>query len=401
MSGWVRRKLVEVTSKIGSGSTPRGGEAAYKTSGTPLIRSMNVHDDFFKRKNLAFIDDQQTRLLDNVAVNSGDVLLNITGASVARCCLVPDSILPARVNQHVSILRARRELIEPAFLAKLLVSPAYKALLLGSGESAGSTRQALTKAQLQEFEILYPEDVQAQQRIVGILDEAFAGIAIAKANAEKNLKNARAIYDSHLQAVFTQRGEGWKDKRLNEVCAITSVLVDPRRDEFLNLTHVGAGNIESKTGVFVDLKTAREEALISGKFRFDESMVLYSKIRPYLMKVARPDFRGLCSADMYPLTPLPGEITRDYLFHLLLSKGFTDYAIKGSARAGMPKVNREHLFEFRVWLPDVKKQKVLARKLDELHEQTQRLESLYQRKLTALDALKQSLLHQAFSGQLT
>ncbi len=126
----------------------------------------------------------------------------------------------------------------------------------------------------------------------------------------------------------------------------------------------------------------------------------YSKIRPYLMKVARPDFNGLCSADMYPLTPLPNEITRNYLFHLLLSKPFTDYAIQGSARAGMPKVNREHLFEFRVWLPSVERQEVLSAKLDALHDETQRLESLYQQKLVALDDLKKSLLHQAFSGQL-
>ena len=103
---------------------------------------------------------------------------------------------------------------------------------------------------------------------------------------------------------------------------------------------------------------------------------------------------------MYPLTPLPNQITRDYLFHLLLSKPFTDYAIQGSARAGMPKVNREHLFEFRVWLPAIKKQKELAEKLDNLHKETQRLESIYQRKLAALEALKKSLLHQAFSGEL-
>ncbi|MBL7650419.1 MAG: restriction endonuclease subunit S, partial [Candidatus Hydrogenedentes bacterium] len=176
------------------------------------------------------------------------------------------------------------------------------------------------------------------------------GIAIAKANAEKNLHNARALFESHLQSVFTQRGNGWVEKKLRDVCAITSVLVDPRKKEFLDLIHVGAGNIESQTGVFIDLKTARKEALISGKFIFDEKMVLYSKIRPYLMKVARPDFRGLCSADMYPLAPIPDQITRDYLFHLLLNKDFTDYAIQGSARAGMPKVNREHLFEFKFWL---------------------------------------------------
>lgn len=239
-----------------------------------------------------------------------------------------------------------------------------------------------------------------QHRIVAILDEAFDGIATAKANTEKSLQNARALFESHLQSVFTQRDEGYIEKKLSDVCVITSSLVDPRKDEFLDLIHVGAGNIESQTGVFVELKTAREEGLISGKFLFDESMVLYSKIRPYLMKVARPDFNGLCSADMYPLAPWSNEITRDYLFHLLLSKPFTDYAIQGSARAGMPKVNREHLFEFRVWLPSLEKQKELSAKLDALHNETQRLESLYQRKLAALDDLKKSLLHQAFSGQI-
>ena len=239
-----------------------------------------------------------------------------------------------------------------------------------------------------------------QQRIVGVLDEAFDGIATAKANAEKNLQNARALFDSHLQTVFTQRGEGWVEKKLSSVCAITSKLIDPRKDEYLDLIHVGAGNIVTQTGTFVDLMTAREEGLISRKFLFDDTMVLYSKIRPYLMKVARPEFDGLCSADMYPLSPIPNEITRDYLFHLLLSKEFTDYAIQGSARAGMPKVNREHLFEFRVWLPSVEKQTQLASKLDALHDETQRLESIYQQKLAALDALKKSLLDQAFSGLL-
>lgn len=239
-----------------------------------------------------------------------------------------------------------------------------------------------------------------QKRIVGILDEAFAGVAVAKANTEKNLQNAHAIFESHLNAVFSQRGEGWVEKKLSRICEITSALVDPRKKEFLDLVHVGAGNIVSKSGFLVDLRTAREECLISGKFFFDESMVLYSKIRPYLMKVARPDFQGLCSADMYPLAPLLNEITRDYLFYMLLSKRFTDYAIQGSARAGMPKINREHLFEFKVWLPSVKKQKELTVELDSLSAETQRLETIYKRKLDALVELKKSLLHQAFEGGL-
>lgn len=130
-------------------------------------------------------------------------------------------------------------------------------------------------------------------------------------------------------------------------------------------------------------------------------MVLYSKIRPYLEKVARPDFRGLCSANVYPLSPKGEYLTRDFLYYMLLSKDFTDYAIAGSARAGMPKVNRDHLFRFCATLPSVKEQRRLVDCLDNVASESQSLEAIYQQKLTALAELKQSLLQKAFCSELT
>ena len=216
-AGWVTRKLSDVTSKIGSGATPLGGEEAYKESGVCLIRSLNVHDWGFKEAKLAHIDDVQASRLSNVVVEVNDVLLNITGASVARCCLAPQDFLPARVNQHVSIIRTAQNRLLPKFLHYLLISKAYKDRLLATGEDGGSTRQAITKAQIQEFRIEFPESLPEQERIVGILDEAFDGIATAKANAEKNLQNARALFESHLNTVFSQRGEGWVEETVSEV----------------------------------------------------------------------------------------------------------------------------------------------------------------------------------------
>ena len=157
----------------------------------------------------------------------------------------------------------------------------------------------------------------------------------------------------------------------------------------------------SLTGELVEIKTAREEGLKSSKFTFDDKMVLYSKIRPYLMKVCKPNFEGLCSADVYPLTPIAEWLDRNFLFYLLISRHFTDYAIAGSARAGMPKVNRDHLFSYSVYLPKVAEQKRISAKLDEIRTQTQRLETIYQQKLDALAELKQSILQKAFSGELT
>src|SRR5205814_2664442 len=112
---------------------------------------LNVHDWGFRTKDLAFIDESQAEQLDNVVVETGDVLLNITGASVARCCVVPDELLPARVNQHVSILRPLKNQLLPKLLHYILISKDYKDRLLHTGEAGGATRQALTKAQLQGF----------------------------------------------------------------------------------------------------------------------------------------------------------------------------------------------------------------------------------------------------------
>ena len=148
MKVWVRSTLGSVTTKIGSGATPLGGEEAYQAEGISLIRSLNVYDDGFRKAKLARISDEQADRLSNVVVEANDVLLNITGASVARCCLAPVGFLPARVNQHVSIIRPVKERIDSTFLHYLLISREYKDRLLNTGEEGGSTRQAITKAQL-------------------------------------------------------------------------------------------------------------------------------------------------------------------------------------------------------------------------------------------------------------
>jgi type I restriction enzyme S subunit len=163
--GWAESSLQKITSKIGSGATPRGGKAAYKEQGMSLIRSMNVHDRRFKEKNLALIDDEQAGKLNNVTLEKDDVLLNITGASVARCCVVPDEYLPARVNQHVSIIRVDTDIISPRFMCFLLTSTYYKNILLEVGGS-GSTREAITKVQLQNFVITYPDTVEKQEEFL-------------------------------------------------------------------------------------------------------------------------------------------------------------------------------------------------------------------------------------------
>lgn len=151
---WKQKLLGEITTKIGSGATPKGGKSAYQENGITLIRSMNVHNGMFEYKELAHISDEQATKLDNVALEEKDVLLNITGASVARSCVVPSKILPARVNQHVCIIRCK-ECIIPEFLNKLLIDDNYQELLW-SIAGAGATREAITKQQVEGLQIIMP-----------------------------------------------------------------------------------------------------------------------------------------------------------------------------------------------------------------------------------------------------
>lgn len=390
-AGWATKTIADVCSVV-NGGTPKTGVSEYWDGAHQWITPAEMG-----KRSTPYIAKTERTITDAGMQNSSARLLPPLSVILSSRAPIGHLVIntePMATNQGCKGLVPSDEL-DHKYLYYYLSSIVQLLNDLGTG----ATFKELSGGKLKEVPIPVPP-LPEQQRIVATLDEAFAGIATARAAAEQNRQNARALFESHLQSVFSQRGEGWVSKVFSEVCEISSALVDPRKDEFLDLLHVGGANIESKTGGLLELKTAREEGLISGKFVFDESMVLYSKIRPYLMKVVRPDFRGLCSADIYPLSAKQGQVDRNYLFHLLLSPNFTDYANAGSARAGMPKVNRDHLFAYRCYFPPVEKQAELAASLDALQEETRRLEVLYQRKLEALDELKQSLLHQAFSGQL-
>ena len=161
-------KLKDITIKVGSGATPFGGKNSYKTTGIALIRSLNVFDLKFSYEELAYINEEQAKKLNNVTIEPNDILLNITGASVARCCIVPPNLLPARVNQHVSIVRINNELANPYFIQYLLVSPYYKQKLLSIAQG-GATREALTKESIENFEIIIPKSKKMQDKIAKIL----------------------------------------------------------------------------------------------------------------------------------------------------------------------------------------------------------------------------------------
>jgi type I restriction enzyme S subunit len=169
--GWKSEKLKNLCIKIGSGSTPAGGSESYSDTGISLIRSTNVFDYNFSYADLAFINDDQAEKLKNVEVQENDILFNITGVSVARCCMVPKNVLPARVNQHVMIIRPDKRLNLSFYILLNLCSTDSKNALLGISQS-GSTREAITKSEIEDFEILIPQS-DLLKRFEDLIQELF------------------------------------------------------------------------------------------------------------------------------------------------------------------------------------------------------------------------------------
>ena len=200
-SNSIEMNLNDLTTKIGSGATPKGGKSSYKLEGISLIRSMNVHDLRFKKKDLAFIDEYQADNLKNVTLEIGDVLLNITGASISRTCIVPTEVLSARVNQHVSIIRAKKDLIRPAFLNLMLYSQRYKNEILGIGEK-GATRQAITKGQLESLNVKFPRSLDEQDILIEKANYLLEKTRVSRILYEKKLNNLIELKMSILEKAF-------------------------------------------------------------------------------------------------------------------------------------------------------------------------------------------------------
>jgi type I restriction enzyme S subunit len=307
------------------------------------------------------------------------------------------------LNDSGLTVSARDSRLLPRFLDYQILSRSEEIFSLGKG----AAQKNLDVPAFRALKLFAPSDLDSQRRIVSILDKAFDSFATANANAEKNLQNARALFESHLQSVFTERGEGWVEKTLDEVCVIGDGNHSsnyPRKEElvevgipFIRATNLVDGRVSGEDMRF--LSPEKHAQLRKGHLKSGDVLITNrGEIGKTAIVDAEYDNSNLNSQIAW-LRCRDG-INNRFLFQVLNSRRIQQHFASAKSGAALQQFTIKQLKALIVPVPPFQQQELIVNALELLSQETQRLESLYQQKLTALDELKKSLLHQAFSGAL-
>jgi len=277
----------------------------------------------------------------------------------------------------------------------------YLSLVLPLAAAIDTTKNCmgaplLNKDKIKSLKVPIPP-VNIQHRIATRLKAQLAEMEKARQAADAQLVSISDLCEQGMERALQNALETADEKiHLGDIVSISAKLVNPTLQEYCKLPHVSAENILSVTGEFIGLQSAADDGMKSNKYLFEAGDVLYSKLRPYLRKVALPNFAGLCSADMYPLKIDSDRINAGFLRILLTSKIFTEYANEKSARSRMPKLNREQLFNWEFTLPSLNHQQECVRKIEGVLTQISNAHAAAMKMMVDLKILPTKILSQAF-----
>lgn len=333
-------------------------------------------------------------------VQENDFLISKRQIVHCACGVVPKALDGSIVSNEYSVLRAR-EGFDVSFFEYFAQQAGVSQSFLRCSIGIVIEKMLFKLNEWLKQEFLFPS-LPEQQKIADCLASLDELITL---EAQK-LDTLRTHKKGLMQQLFPAEGEtqprlrfpefqnagDWEEYSLGQLIEIASGQVDPKQPPYCDLPQIGSENIESHSGKLVNVKTSGEKGVISGNYAFDEGDILYSKIRPALNKVAAPSFKGICSADIYPVRPADGNLLRGYLFYLLLSQDFLDHAIRNSERGKIPKINRDALDCFKALIPSPAEQQRIATCLSSLDA----LITAEAQKHEALKTHKKGLMQQLF-----
>ena len=383
-NGWQTKTLGDVCEVI-AGQSPEGKFYNSEGNGHPFYQGKK---DFGEK----FIEAPTTWTTQTTKVaKEGDILMSVR-APVGPVNFSTEEIC---IGRGLAAIRSGIQLNRDFLFYQLLhLQPEI------AGKE-GAVFASINKAEIEALPLAFAP-LAEQRRIVGLLDEAFAGLATAKANAEKNLQNARALFESHLQSVYTQRGPGWVEKPLGEALVKTET-TDPTRSPQTEFDYIDVSSVSKETLAIQETQRLQgKDAPSRARKLVRTNDVIFATIRPTLRRIAIvPDELDsqVCSTGYFVLRAKP-DMDHRLVFYFLQTETFMTAMETLQKGASYPAVTDGDVRLQTIPIPPLNEQKTIAAKLESLRKETQRLTRLYDQKQAALKALKKSLLHQAFTGEL-
>jgi type I restriction enzyme S subunit len=392
---WETKTLGQVCEVFADGDWVESKDQS--SEGIRLIQTGNIGEGIFKDRSekARYISEATSKRLRCTEIVEGDCLVSRLPDPVGRSCILPDTGERMITAVDCTILRFNPKQLLPTFFNLYSQSDHY--LKTVAKECTGTTRNRISRSNLGQTPIPVPP-LPEQQRIVALLDEAFAGLATAKANAERNLHNARATFESHLQYVFTPRdGEGWATMQLGDVCDFKGGS-QPPKSQFVYEARPGyvrflqIRDYASEKHLTYIPESAKNRLCNSGDIMIGRYGASVGKILTGLA--------GAYNVALIKTMPDLRLLDRTFFFHYLRSGAFQQRLADVASRSAQDGFGKDDIYGFPVPVPSLNDQQTVIQQLEPLSVETQHLTRLYERKLAALEELKKSLLHQAFNGEL-
>jgi type I restriction enzyme S subunit len=401
---WEEKQLGEVLQKTETINPTQNPDKEFI-----YIDVSSVNNQNFSIENASSLKGKDAPSRARKLVKANDVIFATIRPTLRRICIITDEYNNQVCSTGYCVLRAK-ESINPAYIFYYLLTDTFNNEM--EKLQKGASYPAVTDSEIREQIISFPKLLSDQQRIVALLDEAFAAIATAKENADKNLQNARELFESHLQSVFTLRGEGWVKKPLRNVCDVLNGFAFKSEDAVpesqTQLIRMGNlyGNrlsLDRRPVFYPDSFAVNYQRYLLKEGDLIMSLTGTTGKEDYGYAVRIPDcgHRLLMNQRIAKFDSIKQDIVNlDYLYYYLRSRNFRDIlypTANGTRQANLSSVT---IMTLPVPICPIREQKRIVDALDEMADNSQRLESIYQQKLAALDELKKSLLHQAFTGGL-
>jgi type I restriction enzyme S subunit len=404
MKNWEKRKLGNICGFVRG---PFGGSLKkniFTTEGYAVYEQQHAIYDQFNDIRY-FIDENKFNEMKRFELKSGDLIMSCSG-TMGKIAIVPENIKKGIINQALLKLSPSNQ-VSNVFLKLWMQSESFQDSL--KEYSGGAAIQNVASVViLKQIEIPLPP-LPEQHRIVSILDEAFAAIATAKANAEQNLKNTKELFDSYLQNIFENKDDDWKEMRIQEITKVVNGYAFASKDfqstntiKSVKITNVGVKEFVEEKDNYLPEKfkeTLKEYQVKEG----DIVIALTRTIISAGLKVAvvPKSYNGaLINQRVAALVPNEKLVNQRFFYYFLTTNGVSKYVLAHVNTLMQPNLSINDLKNMLVPCPPLKEQQTIVTKLDALSTETKRLEAIYQQKLVDLEELKKSVLQKAFNGEL-